>query len=88
MKLGEQTVVVTGASAGVGRAIAIAFGQQQARVALIARSATALEDVKREIEEQGGQALALPCDVSDWRRQLRHLISPLRGDDRQGRGGV
>ncbi|MEX2139182.1 MAG: SDR family oxidoreductase [Pirellulales bacterium] len=63
---GQRTVVViTGASAGVGRATARAFGGQGASVGLIARGAHALGVAKREIEEAGGSALALPLDVAD-----------------------
>ncbi len=59
------TVAITGASAGIGRAIAKAFAQQGANVGLIARSETALIDVQVEVEKAGGKALVLPCDVSD-----------------------
>ncbi len=62
----ERVVVVTGASAGVGRAVARAFGQQGAKVALVARTREALEDAAREIERAGGEALVLPLDVADW----------------------
>jgi NADP-dependent 3-hydroxy acid dehydrogenase YdfG len=61
----ERVVVVTGASAGVGRAVARAFGQQRAKVALIARTKEALEDAAREIERAGGEAMVLPLDVAD-----------------------
>jgi NADP-dependent 3-hydroxy acid dehydrogenase YdfG len=61
----ERVVVVTGASAGVGRAVARAFGDQGAKVGLIARTREALEDAAREIERAGGEALVLPLDVSD-----------------------
>jgi NADP-dependent 3-hydroxy acid dehydrogenase YdfG len=61
----ERVVVVTGASAGVGRAIARAFGQQGAKVGLVARTREALEDAAREIERAGGEALVLPLDVAD-----------------------
>ncbi len=60
-----RVVVVTGASAGVGRAVARAFGQEGARVGLIARTREALEDAAREIERAGGEALVLPLDVAD-----------------------
>ncbi|MBV8083564.1 MAG: SDR family NAD(P)-dependent oxidoreductase [Chloroflexi bacterium] len=60
----EQVVVVTGASSGVGRAIALAFGERGARVGLIARNEEALRDVAAEIGTMGGQALVLPLDVA------------------------
>jgi NAD(P)-dependent dehydrogenase (short-subunit alcohol dehydrogenase family) len=58
-------VVVTGASSGVGRAIARAFGSAGARVGLIARGVDGLEACASEIHRAGGEALVLPCDVSD-----------------------
>ncbi len=61
----DRVVVVTGASAGVGRAVARAFGQQGAKVGLIARTREALDDAAREIERAGGEALVLPLDVAD-----------------------
>src|SRR3954463_16676096 len=61
----SDVVVITGASAGVGRATARAFGAQGARVALIARGRAGLEAAAREVREAGGQALVLPCDVAD-----------------------
>ncbi len=61
----DRVVVITGASAGIGRAVARAFGQQGARVGLIARTKEALENAAREIERAGGEALVLPLDVAD-----------------------
>jgi NAD(P)-dependent dehydrogenase (short-subunit alcohol dehydrogenase family) len=60
-----DVVVVTGASAGLGRAIARAFGARGDRVALIARGRAGLEGAAAEVRAAGGTALALPCDVSD-----------------------
>jgi len=64
-RLPEQVVVVTGASSGVGRAVARAFGAAGAKVGLIARTREALEEAAREIEACGSEALVLPLDVSD-----------------------
>src|SRR4051812_14725292 len=64
----EQTlevVVVTGASAGVGRAIATAFGACGARVALLARGRAGLEGARADVEAAGGRAVAIPTDVAD-----------------------
>ncbi len=61
----RPVVVVTGASAGVGRAAAAAFGQRGWSVALLARGRKGLEDAKREVEQAGGRALVLPVDVAD-----------------------
>lgn len=61
----EQVVVITGASSGVGRAIARAVGASGARVALLARGEDGLHAAAREIEAAGGQALVLPLDVAD-----------------------
>ncbi|HET8726586.1 MAG TPA: SDR family oxidoreductase [Alphaproteobacteria bacterium] len=60
-------VVVTGASAGVGRACVRAFARDGASIGLIAREAGALEDTRREVERLGGRGLVLPLDVADAR---------------------
>ena len=62
--LSKQIVAVTGASQGIGRAIARAFGAAGARVGLIARGLDGLNACRAEIEQAGGQALVLPADVS------------------------
>ncbi len=60
-----DVVVVTGASAGIGRATAVAFGHRRAKVALLARGIDGLEGAKREVEAAGGLALVIPTDVAD-----------------------
>jgi NAD(P)-dependent dehydrogenase (short-subunit alcohol dehydrogenase family) len=60
-----RVVVVTGASAGVGRAAARAFAAQGAQLGLLAREPQRLQSAQREVEQAGGSALALPTDVSD-----------------------
>src|SRR5918912_496967 len=60
-----EVVVVTGASAGVGRATAVAFAKRGARVGLLARGRDGLEGARTEVESAGGKALIIPADVSD-----------------------
>ena len=63
--LKNKVVVVTGASAGLGRAIVRKFAKQGAKIGLIARGIDGLEGAKREVEEMGSEALIVPTDVSD-----------------------
>ncbi len=60
-----EVVVVTGASAGVGRATVQAFARQGAHIGLIARGHAGLEGARRDVEALGGRALVLPTDVAD-----------------------
>jgi NAD(P)-dependent dehydrogenase (short-subunit alcohol dehydrogenase family) len=61
----QEVVVVTGASAGVGRATVRAFARQGARIGLLARGQAGLDGARRDVEELGGKALVLPTDVSN-----------------------
>jgi len=72
--LAGKSCVVTGASRGLGRAIALAFADQGADVVLAARSVGDLERVRREIEAKGRRALVQPTDVTDL-RQLQALAA-------------
>ncbi len=60
-----EVVMITGASAGVGRAIVREFARAGAWIGLIARGADGLEATRREVEELGGRAMVLPLDVAD-----------------------
>ena len=61
----KQTVVITGASAGVGRATVRAFARHGADIGLLARGEDGLDGARHDVEAEGGRALALPTDVAD-----------------------
>jgi 3-oxoacyl-[acyl-carrier protein] reductase len=66
-QLSGKVALVTGASQGAGRAIALRLADAGAAVALLARGRAGLEAVAREIQAQGGQSLVVPADVADPR---------------------
>ena len=64
MKLKDRVAIVTGAARGIGKAIAWVFVREGASVALVDVEKTGLETLQMEIGRKGGQAVAIPCDVS------------------------
>jgi NAD(P)-dependent dehydrogenase (short-subunit alcohol dehydrogenase family) len=60
-----EVVVITGASAGVGRATARAFARRGAHIGLLARGRDGLEGARQDVEALGGKAMAIPTDVAD-----------------------
>jgi NAD(P)-dependent dehydrogenase (short-subunit alcohol dehydrogenase family) len=69
-----KTALVTGASRGIGRAVATQLALEGARVIVTARGAADLESVVLDIKANGGEALALPCDLTDL-SSLEALVS-------------
>lgn len=63
-----QVVVVTGASAGIGRAVVRELARKGAAIGLVARGKDGLEAARREVEECGARALVLPADVADYQQ--------------------
>src|SRR5438105_12276325 len=63
--MNHEVVVITGASAGVGRATVREFARHGAHIGLVARGRDGLEGARREVEAAGGKALVLPTDVAD-----------------------
>jgi NAD(P)-dependent dehydrogenase (short-subunit alcohol dehydrogenase family) len=71
--LENQIAIVTGASQGIGRTLAIALAQAGADVALVSRTRADLETVAKEVEGEGRQALVIPADIQDV-SQIRKLV--------------
>ena len=63
MQLKDKVAIITGGGRGIGRAIAIAYAAEGARIVIAARSTEQLDEVAREITEQGGEVLTVPADL-------------------------
>src|SRR5512146_660090 len=61
----DQVVIVTGASAGIGKALALLLASQRAKIAIAARRAERLDAVAAECCQSGGEVLVIPTDVTD-----------------------
>ena len=71
--------MITGASSGIGRGLAVELARRGAKLGLVARRADVLDEVVREIEAAGGEALALPADVQS-EESMRAAADKLRAD--------
>jgi NADP-dependent 3-hydroxy acid dehydrogenase YdfG len=67
----DKTIVVTGASSGIGRATALAFAAERARLILVGRDASRLDDVRRQVAQLGAEAVSRIVDVADREQMER-----------------
>jgi NAD(P)-dependent dehydrogenase (short-subunit alcohol dehydrogenase family) len=74
-----RTALITGASGGIGRDVALTFARMGARVAILARRKNLLGDLADEIRQGGGEALVLPADVTQ-RNQVRESVARALAD--------
>lgn len=65
MKLQDKVALITGGGRGIGKAIALAYAREGARIAICSRTANEVEDAAKEIQTLGSKCLALVCDVSE-----------------------
>ncbi|HEX5268242.1 MAG TPA: SDR family oxidoreductase [Acidimicrobiales bacterium] len=78
-----QTVVITGASAGIARATAQLYGARGDRVGMLARGQAGVDGAVKDVEDAGGKALAVPTDVADYdqvkeaARQVEDALGPI-----------
>src|SRR3954452_15628378 len=84
MDLSGRTIAITGASSGIGEAVALACAEAGAAVALGARREDRIGELAKRIEDEGGRAVALPTDVADERSArafIEHAYEQLGGLD-------
>jgi NAD(P)-dependent dehydrogenase (short-subunit alcohol dehydrogenase family) len=74
MRLKDKVTLITGASRGLGRALALRYAREGARLVLCARDREALERVSAEVQELGARVLGVPADVSQ-KRDVERLVS-------------
>ncbi|MCL4506804.1 MAG: SDR family oxidoreductase [Chloroflexi bacterium] len=77
----DKVAVVTGASRGIGAAIALSLASHGVKVALVARNALQLSEIERRIRDTGASAIAIPCDIAD-----SHVIHILQSRVRDALG--
>jgi NAD(P)-dependent dehydrogenase (short-subunit alcohol dehydrogenase family) len=77
-RLAGKTVLITGASYGIGECLADALAEANAHLLLVARTAEKLEEVKRRVEARGGRAEVFPCDLRD-EAAVQALSETIRG---------
>lgn len=79
MNFKNKTALITGASRGLGKAVALEFASRGANCALVATNASLLESVKTEIEKFGAKAIALPADIKNENDVIKAVSSTVNG---------
>jgi NAD(P)-dependent dehydrogenase (short-subunit alcohol dehydrogenase family) len=74
MRLKDRVAIVTGGGSGIGKAIALLFAAEGAKVVVASRTLSNLEAVVNEVKSNGGEAMAIPTDVSD-EKQVQRLVA-------------
>ena len=78
LRLKDKVAIVTGSSSGIGKAIALRFGQEGAKVVVAARRLPLCEQTVSQISQQGGEAIAIQTDVAD-EQQVERLMADTVG---------
>jgi NAD(P)-dependent dehydrogenase (short-subunit alcohol dehydrogenase family) len=73
-RLENKVAIVTGAGRGIGRGIALRFGDEGAKVVIASRTGSRVDEVVREIEGRGGTAIGITCDVGD-QDQIKSMVA-------------
>jgi uncharacterized protein len=77
MNFTEKTIIITGASSGIGKTTALLFAEKKANLVLIARNKERLAKVELQIKSKGVQAVSIVCDVSD-NRQVKNAVKKVQ----------
>ena len=72
--LKDKVAVITGSTKGIGKAIAVRMAEQNAKVVISSRNQDACDEVAGEIREQGGEAIAIACNIN-YKEQMQELVT-------------